>query len=224
MTPIQSATVSIPPLQMEETIQNKKVIAVAIAAIGFFAIQLQLSLTIALGLTAAITFLTIVCPRGDTDWLNTQFDWQTKGFWVTVLLLRPLLMQILLWALGIPLPVIPQVELTKLISTEPWKMVPLVGFLAPFTEEILFRGFLVERLEDLGLGEALSDLVQGGIFAACHLTRGIQEGMETTIFFVLSLQGYFFAQDKREEQSLLGPMAIHSASNLSICFDLLVFR
>ncbi|MBX7067467.1 MAG: CPBP family intramembrane metalloprotease [Parachlamydiales bacterium] len=224
MSAIPATHFRIPLTNYEFTItaQQKKVVAVALASLALFVLQLSLSIGLALLLTAVITVLTHFCPRNDTDWFNTQFDLKTIGFLSGFLILKPLIIQAFFWALGIPLPPIAQEGIAEMILSAPWKMIPLASIVAPFSEEILFRGFLLERLEDLQLGETLSMLGQSFIFGAVHLNKSIQEGMQIPVFAVLSFMGYIFGRLKKEENSLLAPMAIHSANNIGACVHVLL--
>lgn len=219
MTPVQSTQFRLPLLNIEFELsaQKKKVMAVALASLALFVLQLGLSLSLALGLSALITLLTHLKPRPDNDWFNTQFDHKKIGFLATFLILRPFIIQIFFWALGIPLPPIAQEGIAKMILSEPWKMVALASVVAPFSEEILFRGFLLERLEDLHLSARASDIAQSLIFGVVHLNKAIESGMEILVMLMLSFMGHLFARFKQEENTLIAPMAIHSANNLGAC-------
>ncbi len=98
-------------------------------------------------------------------------------------------------------------------------MIPIATLVDPISEEILFRGFLLERLEDLGFSENKSDWLQAVLFSAAHmpLIQGIQEGMGIFVFFLISLTGWVLSRYKREGKSLIAPMAIHSAVNIGTC-------
>lgn len=198
--------------------------AAALASLALFVLQLGLSIGLALGLTVTITVLTHIFARPDTDWFNTGFDVKTIGFVSGFLILRPLIVQAFCWALGIPLPPIAQEGLAKMILEEPWKMISIASIVAPFSEEILFRGFLLERLEDMGLGNTMSNAVHALIFGAVHLKSAIQDGMELFVLGILSFMGYVFGEIKREENSLLAPMAIHSANNIGACAYVLLSK
>lgn len=238
---IQSIKFRIPIL--EKTIElkavDKKVIAVALGSLAFFALQLGLSLTVSLALSFTFTVITHLSEKflrteehQKNDWFNTSFDYKEIGFYSALLLLRPLIFQVVCWSLGIPLPIPPQTEVVSLILSQPWKMIPMVSIMAPITEEILFRGFLMERLEDAAqllnrhtfvkLSQKTQDrvvnLIQAIVFGAVHLGRKIQDGAQIPVFLILSLWGYVFGEAKQNQKTLFAPMIFHSANNSSALF------
>lgn len=227
--PILDRTIELTPV-------DKKMIAVALGSLAFFAVQFSLSLTVSLALSFTFTVLTYLSEKflrteehQKNDWFNTNFDIKTVGFYSALLLLRPLIFQVVCWSLGIPLPFPAQTELVNIILAQPWKMIPLVSIMAPITEEILFRGFFMERLEDAAqllnrhtfvkLSQKTQDrivnLIQAIVFGAVHLGRKIQDGAQIPVFLILSLWGYIFGEEKQREKTLFAPMALHSANNSS---------
>lgn len=210
----------LPPLRGDSnslSVPDKKVVAVAIASIAFLVVQMGISLTVALPFSFAVTVLTSFCLNEGSDWFNLNFDWKTTGYIIGFLFLRPLISVAVHLIFGWPFAGVAQEGVEQLILSSPLSMMAMAGVIAPFTEEVLFRGVLMESLENLGCGETLSNLLQAGLFGAVHLNQKIQEGMQIPIFLLLSAMGYFFAVQKRENGSLLSPIAIHSANNFSSC-------
>lgn len=223
-------------IEFELSARDKKVMAVALASLLLFGLQLGLSLSMTLAITFLTTVLTYLSekyirtePQQQNDWFNTDFNKKQMTFLVVFLLLRPLIIQIVCLAFGIPLPFVPQVELVQMLLSRPWVMIPIATIIAPIGEEILFRGFLLERLEDVThllnrhkicslsatAQQEISNIAQAIIFGAIHLRKKIQEGWKFPVFFVLSVIGWGFGEFKRKDRTLLSPMAIHSANNAS---------
>lgn len=213
--------------EIQITAHHKKILAVALATFALLALQMGISLSIAFAVTCVTTTLTYF-SKNKGDWFNTDFDWKQATFLTGFLFLRPLIIHVVCSVFGFPLPLIPQEGLVELIYSKPWKMIPIATIVAPVAEEILFRGFLLERLEDLAgwvnrhvvkLGsetrKTVADVVQAVLFGAVHLRSKIQEGMQIPILITLSAFGYLAAFFKRQDQSLLSPMVVHSANNAS---------
>jgi len=198
------------------TQRHLKIAAVALASLSFFALQWGLSWPISIILSAAVLSFSIASESGE-NWFNTNFDFSYIKLWTTLLILRPFIIQIVCLALGIPLPPIPQTGIAKAMLSQPWKMIPLATIVAPFTEEMHFRGVLLDFLKSLNLGEELSMWIQAAIFGAIHLKAAVEEGAEFMLFLVLTLAGYCAAHERSEANSLLCPMAVHSANNIGSC-------
>jgi membrane protease YdiL (CAAX protease family) len=214
-------------VDIQITAHHKKILAVAIATFALLALQMGMALSIAFAATCVTTTLTYF-SRNREDWFNTDFDWKEMTFLSGFLLLRPLIIQIVCSVFGFPFPAIAQEGLVELIYAKPWKMIPIATIVAPVAEEILFRGLLMEKLEDAArwvsrhavkLGseteKTISEIAQAIIFGAIHLRSKIQKGMHVPILIVTSAFGYLAALYKRKDRSLLSPIAIHSANNAS---------
>ncbi|OGN55353.1 MAG: hypothetical protein A3D96_03645 [Chlamydiae bacterium RIFCSPHIGHO2_12_FULL_44_59] len=201
----------------EMSVRDKKVVAVALACIGLFVLQLGLSLSLALCFTTTVTLLTYLFPREDQDWLSWPNDKSEEHSikWISALLLaKPFLITLLFLALGLPLPGVPQVGILEYLMRYPITGLLKTSLLAPFTEEILFRGFLFERLEDLHLSRRVSQGIQAVLFGLAHLNKKIEEGYEMAVVLPITIFGYFLGSRKSKSGSLAGPLALHSASNL----------
>ncbi|MGB7979099.1 MAG: CPBP family intramembrane glutamic endopeptidase [Chlamydiales bacterium] len=218
--------IPIPGIQFAFTAQHKKILAVALASIALFVFQLGFSLPIACGIslfTSALTWLSEKYLRTEkNDWFNTDFDKQRLAFWATLILLKFLIIYIFYWSLGVPFPIMPPSDFAKTVLANPWRMISLAAIVAPVAEEILFRGFFIERLEDIGLllnrhtfiqlGKRTTDfcidVIQALVFGAAHLKN----------ILAPSFMGYVFSLWKRKQNTLIAPMVIHSAHNISVLF------
>lgn len=205
------------------SVRDKKVLAVALASLALLTLQFGISLGLSLAITSVLIIITFVTSNDQNDWFNFNFDQEKIAYKIGMIFLIGFIFQIAMWALGIPLSV-PQVGLVKMIQENPLKMVPLATLVAPFTEEVLFRGFLLEKLQNLGLGEEISAIIQGVVFGAIHLNQKIEDGLELIMLAFLSFMGYEFANLKQEHNTLLAPMAIHSAMNLNACLRVLTMK
>lgn len=234
--PIQPTPVRIPilNLQFELTAKDKKVLAVALASILFFGVQFALSLPITFVVTLLISTMTYLAekyirtdPEQQNDWFNTTFDKKELVFLSTLLILRPVILQVLFWSLGIPLPALPQEGIAQALLAQPWRMIPLATIIAPIAEEILFRGFLLEMFESAfsllnrhtfvklsGSAQAFcSNAAQAVIFGVIHLNRKIKEAWKIPVVAGISLFGYVSTLFKREDKTLITPIGLHSANN-----------
>ncbi len=216
---IRPTTIRIPHTRIEIplTALNKKILAVALATLVLFGLQLGFSLALTLGATVLCTTLTYLSEKylrkEENDWFNTKFDKKEMLFWTLLLILKPIIIQIVFFALGIPLPVMPQVELVQRILARPWFMIPMATIIAPIAEEILFRGFLLEQFENLTQTKTLANVMQSLVFAGAHRSK-VQAPWQIPVFLALSLLGYAFGKIKQDDKSLISPVAIHSANNI----------
>lgn len=225
--------------QIEMTAKNKKVLAVALASLALFTIQIGLSLSLSLAITFSVTLLTYLSEKylrtEDNDWFDTKFDKKWVTIWTIILLVRPLIPVITCWYFRLPLPKPPQEGIAKLLLTYPWQMFPIAAILAPVAEEILFRGFILERLEDLAsmmnrkvdllsskAVKMICNMAQATIFGVVHLRSKIEDGFKIPVAMALSLSGFFMGKSKENNKSLLAPMTFHSANNIASCAYILV--
>ncbi len=80
---------------------------------------------------------------------------------------------------------------------------------APFFEEYLFRGFLLEGLRKSAVGIVGAILITSAMWALIHLQY------EWFEIFIIFLMGILFAIAKLKTQSLYIPIAMHMLMNLS---------
>lgn len=225
---------------VEITPLHKKVAAVAIGTLLLLGVQLGFSLAVTMACTCLFMVLTALSEKylrsGGDDWLNLNFSKKEVAFISAFLVLRPFLIQIVCWALGIPIPILPQTGIAELVLSRPWRVIPLATVVAPIAEEIFFRGFLLERFEDAMVllsrwkviqlskesQKEIANVCQAVIFGAVHLRQKIEDGFKFPVFLGLSLAGYIFGKMKRQEKGLIPPMIVHSANNSGAVIQILL--
>ncbi len=243
ISPSTSLVLRVPLLDIpvELSVRAQKVLATALATFALLAIQLGFSLAISFSVTclfAALTFLAeTYLPKEAHDqreWFTLDFSKRELFFWCTLLLAAPFLATLFRSALGLPPPPIPQTGLVEMILARPWRMISIAVLLAPIVEEILFRGFLLERLEDglylfsrfihplsLGCQRKVSNIGQALIFSAVHFRSKVEESAKKILFISIALVGHGFGEVKRTRNGLIYPMVCHSIKNLSFVVSLL---
>ena len=92
-----------------------------------------------------------------------------------------------------------------------WGMVGVAIFLAPFVEEMIFRGFLQGFLNGL-IHPALSVLVTAATFAAFHYSS-LQMGSNVEIITGLFLFAIVASNLREREDSILASIGYHAAFN-----------
>lgn len=90
-------------------------------------------------------------------------------------------------------------------------------FIAPFVEELVFRGFAFAWLEQLGVGFWKANLVCAALFALMHLPgwlfmQGFSVGLLAQLIQT-ALLGFGFGVLCRNEASLWAPLTVHFANN-----------
>lgn len=228
--------IRLPILQKEIVLEpcHKKTILVALAAIVFFGVQMGLCLASTIALTTLMgmaTYLSEVHLRknkpNQIDWLNQNFDWKKEALIALIFFsVRPFLMVFLVVALNLKLPLPPQKHLLDLLRANPLKMFMLGGVIAPIAEEILFRGFLLERLEDavhllkrftpIRLADSKAAVAQAIFFGVIHVKKAMETADRVSTAIVISLMGFLFAKVKKSDRTLISPTALHAANNLSV--------
>lgn len=231
------------PYQSLETYQIQKVAAVALACLALFGIQLGCSWGLAIGIAligSTITLLSETFLRTDhsqnINWTNTDVD--TRFLMIQVafrIVVLPIIIGLMMAFATMPL--IQAVALEILAGN--MKMILLATLIAPIAEEILFRGFIQERLEDMATlfdhyiyplpesaKEWFSISVQSLLFGAVHITGAqvLKSSMKAVVFGMTSLLGFLLAILKNMDKSLLPPIAIHWAQNTGFVLGLLAAR
>jgi membrane protease YdiL (CAAX protease family) len=219
--------------------QVQKVTLVAIACLMLFGLQLSYSWTFSIGVALACSVVTLVSETfirkenpNNPNWMNANFD-ATRILYEMAhnLVLVPLGVG-LLTAFGMT----PLQGIAVQIMNGNLRIIFLATIIAPIAEEILFRGFLLERLEDLMtltsqticsipaiIKEFVPLCLQAVVFGAIHITgkQVIEKGKRFFIFSVLSAFGFYISMYKRNDRSLLSPVAAHSTHNGGIVLGLL---
>lgn len=248
MSAVQLANFSWPraltpePYLALQTYQVQKVAAVGLACILLLGFQLSCSWTIVAGVTFLCSVTTLfseaLLRRSDIaalDWMNTDFNKRDLMVYVALrLAILPIAVS-LVTAFGF-LPA--QAVATQIINGN-LRIILLTTLVAPIAEEIIFRGFLQERLEDLALlidryayslseetKKRFSIATQAIIFGALHITgtQIVKKSWKIITCLQLSLFGASLALFKEKDESLLTPIAVHAAQNTGVTLGLLLSK
>jgi len=101
-----------------------------------------------------------------------------------------------------------------------WDVIILVGL----SEEVVFRGFILQQLEEITSSFWLSNVAQAALFTLTHVPYWLSRGTEITaglVGFVL-IAGLILGLVFRKTQSLWACMLIHSVNNF--CSIALIYR
>ena len=225
-----------------ETFQLEKIAAVAIASIAFFACQMGCSFPIVAGiafLSSTVTLLseTFLRTNGKENirWFNFDFDpWLMMVQVAARLLVLPIIVGIVTLS-GIA----PMQAVAYKIMAGNLKMILIATVVAPFAEEILFRGFIQERLEDVAnlcdqyiyplsdrVKQGFSMCLQSLFFGSIHITGTQVANLSHKIAVLCSTSFFAFLLTflKNNDKSLVAPIAIHSAQNTGFSLGLLASR
>lgn len=218
--------------------QMQKIVAVAIACLLFFAIQIGCSWTIAFKVSFICSTITLLSEIFLRDHHKQKSNWQTDTDSVKRLMTltaHHVLGVIASVALVTALGIMPAQAVTIAILSGNMKLIGLVTLVAPFTEEILFRGFIQERLEDVVtlVGRYIHPLpknaktyfatsIQSLLFGAIHITGGqiVKKSMRIIVFIQVTLAGLLQTYIKNRYDSLFVPVVTHSAHNTGIVLGL----
>jgi membrane protease YdiL (CAAX protease family) len=218
--------------------QIQKVMAVALGCLAFFTIQFGLGLAISAGIGLGCATITLCSeqtlrtdPKKNIDWLRPSP-------------FKQLIPRVALHALGVILyaglttaaGVVPIQAVAALILAKNLKVILIATLIAPITEEILYRGFIQERLEDVATlidrhicrlktttKERCSAVVQALLFGAMHTVSGQVVGLTNKVITCLTtaLTGYYLTHLKNKHKSLLSSITFHSAHNTGIVLGML---
>ena len=143
-----------------------------------------------------------------------------KGAAIGVLIFPIILLTV--WIVGVAMllfssePKSPQLSLELFFNIPPagmmfWAMVAVAVVLAPYVEEMLFRGFLQGFLYGL-IHPALSVLATSAAFAAVHYSS-FQKGSNVEIMAGLFLFAIIASNLREREDSIYASIAYHAAFN-----------
>jgi membrane protease YdiL (CAAX protease family) len=217
-----------------------KVASVALASLFFVSAQFGCSLGLGLGValaTSSITWISEKWRAHPSDWFSIdKIDRKTLLMNLTIYFcIYPMCVGLFYSALGLP---------AQFVAQEILAFNPRVIFhgvvLGPIVEEILFRGFLQERIEDLTylfnryvhpisttVQNSISCVVQALVFGAFH-TQGSQVlgGLVDKIFIfsTTAFSGFYFGWQKSRDHSIFSPIILHSSQNIGFILGLSVFR
>ena len=165
-----------------------------------------------------------------TVWLALCIRWRAASAWRDYLAWHTVAWsQLLLWAallwvalyglewleyyLGRPQFSEFEVQLYHDVASLPLLFVALI-LLAPWTEELLFRGFMYRGLADSPLGVAGAIVLGAVLWAAIHVQYGPFD------MAVIAVFGLFLGLARWHSRSLLAPMLLHALGNLFALVEL----
>ena len=107
------------------------------------------------------------------------------------------------------------------------KMFAIATLIGPIFEEIIFRGFLQEKIklfqahilkvdENSSLQKTMRVFLQAVIFGLCHWHRLHTLSLNVFFIIILSIGGMALGEIKEQQNSLVGSMAFHSIHNTCV--------
>jgi membrane protease YdiL (CAAX protease family) len=225
-----------------EKFQVYKVVAVAIASILFFSLQMGCSYPIVAGAALLGSTVTLVSEkflrtndRENIDWFNCDFNRSRIMTNIAIrLLVLPVAVCIITLSGSAPL----QAVALEIMAGN-LRMIFLATVAAPLAEEILFRGFFQEQLEvvvklfdryiyplSISVQQNLKMGLQSVFFGAIHITGNQVATLSRKIgvFCGTTFLGLYLTFLKNKDKSLLSPIAVHSAQNTGFSLGLLASR
>lgn len=227
-----------------ETYQVRKVISVALGILAFFALQFGFSLIAAGAISLACASVCLLSEvwlrpmqKQKCDWFSFE-EMNKTSVMIHVALRLTLLPAIIAFSTAsgnLPL----QRVALQIMAFNPW-VIFLANIVAPLAEEIVFRGFIQERFEDLVylidlylysfpdnmkimIKSGLSISATGIFFGYLHIigdqVRDLS--MKMIVFLQITLTGLFYSYLKNRDNSLLSTMGIHFSQNGGVTLGLL---
>jgi membrane protease YdiL (CAAX protease family) len=209
--------------------EAKKIGAVTLCSFALFGLNSTGAVAaLALGGVTLISERTV--REEKTDWFDTksiEFIPLAKAFiWTSLqrIVLAVACVAILVFG-GFAVPASnPQVAIEAMRIANPLQFIFTAVVVAPITEEILFRGFLQERLEDLSqfvlfpfskeTREKVCNVAQAVLFGYVHIIGGqVSEAGKWIVMTLTTHVGYVLGKLKLEKKSLLAPMGMHATYN-----------
>lgn len=240
-----------PNFSLDQLTSNKnfilgvKIISVAAATSVFLIIQFRSS--VAFGGAAAVTAsaLTLFSEKvirplnpafTDSNWINTEINKARLKDFVYKRLIYTTLAVTIIFGLIFP----PIQAIAVAIQAMHLKILLLVCVIAPIAEEVLFRGFIQERIEDvlIVVDRFVMEIKSAKItqwatkatnflFGAVHIIGNQVATVAAQIYIVavIYLLGSTFSDFKnRDNGSLLSPIAAHMAQNISFTTGLILAK
>lgn len=214
-----------------------KIALVALACFAFFQCQIILGTTLASKVTVFLMTTTALCellfPKTHSHWVQKDLTASKLScfvllyhfcFLIKTLLLKQTMAQV------------PLQEIAKLIAQKNLKMIFTSILVAPFAEEILFRGYLFERsldfiacinrkfhLVDAQTVMTYANIVQAALFGSLHiLFHQVHGPLEKLIVFLDTfLMGALLGEVKLHDKNLFYCMINHGFNNLTATISLL---
>lgn len=214
-----------------------KIISVAVATSAFFILQMTGNVAFGCGMALTASTLTLFSEKvirplkpecTSSNWINTEIDKaELNDFVYNRLVYGTLFITIIYGCIFSPVQaVVLDIQAMHL------KTILLATIIAPLSEEILFRGFLQERIEDILIVinhfvieiksekiKQLASQTSNLFFGALHITGNQVTSLANKIlvFAGTTLLGKIFSDMKNQNNgSLLPSIAAHMAQNTAI--------
>lgn len=222
-----------------------KVTFVAAATLAFFVLQISCSLTFGCGMALIVSTLTLFSEKvirplnpdfTSSNWINTEIDKAELKNDVFIRLVYGTLLATIVYGTIFS----PMQAVAVAISALHLKTILLATIIAPLAEEILFRGFLQERIEDslivinLFVIEIKADKIKklasyttSFIFGYLHIVgdQVVSVAKKILIFIAATLMGKIHSDLKNENnESLLPCIATHMAQNTASSCGLILAK
>lgn len=210
-----------------------KIVLVSLSTFTFLSLQVSSTNALKYKLSFFTGATTYICekifPKNYTeDWMKKSFDTACK---VTLVVLLYYFADFLHTIL---LPIEKNGSVLQKVAEEIAKRdlftLALSVFIAPITEEILFRGYLEERTHDVlsvisryiypisqNIRSEITRLFSSTAFGLMHITSSQVEGIKRKIvvFFDTALSGYFSSVMKQNHNQLITSINVHCINNVS---------
>jgi membrane protease YdiL (CAAX protease family) len=220
--------------------QATKVVLVALAALSLVVFQTNLPVITGVAVGVGLGFLTLVFEKYvragselDRDWLDvSKIDrWHLLGCLCFYSVVIPALS-----AFATPVGAAPVAQgIGWAIRSGDIGLIFTACLLGPCSEEILFRGFLQERIEDLvymtrkwtcvsvEITQDIANLVQAVLFGGVHiLGKQVMKSTEKGVVWLMTgACGWYWGHTKNKE-CLLSSIALHSMHNASSTINILM--
>lgn len=235
-------------------VQAEKTTAVAVACILLFGAQLALPMATVAHIAFSCSVITFISEKylrtenEQNSWFNIHtVNVQAVVGQIAIMLTIQTIAGIVLTLLNIA----PPQTVAQLIAQRDIRIIVLATLVAPLAEEIFFRGFVMERIEDsitlfnrhvytiyppcvvLDDQEShirsqirqseICHLGQAIIFGAIHMRSSQTKWANAFIFGVTTWFGIVFSKVKECTGALIHPIIAHSIHNGSMVYRLVLF-
>lgn len=229
--------------ELEIELSKRQLLKIATVAAACFAMcmfqwGMPIVMSLAIATTMALSALLAEkeirrAPHLQTDWFNTDhIHWVALTCHLLYRLIAVPAIIIFQASLAVAAP--PAQAVALAIQAGYLREILITAILGPITEEILFRGWLQERLEDFfyllsqlfpiseKAQQHFAACLQAIIFGALHVTGGqvCQSGEKLAVFLGTTFFGWIAGLTKIFDQSLISPILVHSASNTGVALGL----
>jgi membrane protease YdiL (CAAX protease family) len=216
-----------------------KITLVAISVFTFFSLQWPCSHTFKVNLTLFAILSTYIFEKTSSgeyskNWLKNSFSTACK---VTLVVLLYYLSDLLhLGLLPLETSGLFLQKIAEQIANYDLKMMTLSCLIAPITEEVLFRGYIEERVLDLlslvskhivtmslHMQEEIARLLSSSLFGFLHITDSQTQGIKNKIVVFLDVAkfGYLNSLIKKSHDQLITPIFTHCLNNVSCTLRIL---